>query len=166
MVRSTQEVSGFERQTGQVGEHDRLCRLRPLLSLLSPPPDATSVPSQHSLSHPTPPAHDLDWASGVLSVMGPCPLLARNGRLGAPGGHARCQDVLLPELPHRTLQICQRCKRVGPTCPMHTCWTRTLSGITVSSARGPSPSSGWDVTGGEGPREPGAVARRSLSSRE
>lgn len=56
--------------------------------------------------------------------------------------------------------------RVGPVCPTHTHQTLTLSGMTVSSARGPSPSSGWDVTGGGGPREPGAVARRSLSSRE
>lgn len=128
-----------------------------LLPLPSTPRMLTaSVPIQHLLSHPTPLLKlGLDLRHHVHNGT-----LGRREQVGALWSCASCHDVPLPEsLLHTQCQT-------GPTCHIQTHWTLTLSGLTVSIARGPSPSSGWDVTGGEGPRDPGAVERRSLSSRE
>ena len=84
------------------------------------------------------------------------------GRLRALGGCTGCQEGLAPERPHGLGgQQSPATQGLGVNTQ-----TLTLSGFTASSARGPSPSRGWDVTGGVGPCDPGAVARRSLSSRE
>jgi hypothetical protein len=76
-----------------------------------------------------------------------------------------CTDFPSPHPPPYSGQRCQ-CLHVCPGHHTQTYWTLTLSGFTDSNDMHPSPSSGWEVTGGKGLRESCTVESRNLSSRE